>query len=173
MIDRQTRAAILALKTKGHGIREIARAMEVSRNSVREVVADGGVQPAGARRASVFDEHLESIRLYHGECRGNMVRVMEKLQDELAGRGRKIEASYSALTRFCRETGIGVEAKVPVGRIVTGPGEEMQHDMSTRTVDKHVESLRKKLPVFGAHVETVIGMGPSSAPDRACRRDSC
>ncbi|MEK7384039.1 MAG: helix-turn-helix domain-containing protein [Elusimicrobiota bacterium] len=45
--------------------------------------------------------------------------------------------------------------------------------MSTRTVDKHVESLRKKLPVFGAHVETVIGMGPSSAPDRACRRDSC
>lgn len=31
--------------------------------------------------------------------------------------------------------------------------------MSTRTVDKHVESLRKKLPVFGGHVETVIGMG--------------
>lgn len=31
--------------------------------------------------------------------------------------------------------------------------------MSTRTVDKHVESLRKKLPDFGAHVETVIRMG--------------
>jgi DNA-binding response OmpR family regulator len=31
--------------------------------------------------------------------------------------------------------------------------------MSTRTVDKHIESLRKKLPAFGGHVETVIGMG--------------
>lgn len=32
-------------------------------------------------------------------------------------------------------------------------------DVSTRTVDKHVESLRKKLPSFAAHLETVIGVG--------------
>lgn len=32
-------------------------------------------------------------------------------------------------------------------------------DMSTRTVDKHVESLRKKLPGFGVHLETVIRVG--------------
>ena len=32
-------------------------------------------------------------------------------------------------------------------------------DMSTRTVDKHVESLRKKLPSFASHLETVIGVG--------------
>jgi DNA-binding response OmpR family regulator len=35
----------------------------------------------------------------------------------------------------------------------TGP------DLSTRTVDKHVETLRKKLPAFGARVETVIRVG--------------
>lgn len=35
----------------------------------------------------------------------------------------------------------------------TGP------DLSTRTVDKHVEALRKKLPAFGARVETVIRVG--------------
>jgi two-component system alkaline phosphatase synthesis response regulator PhoP len=35
----------------------------------------------------------------------------------------------------------------------TGP------DLSTRTVDKHVETLRKKLPDFGARVETVIRVG--------------
>lgn len=35
----------------------------------------------------------------------------------------------------------------------TGP------DLSTRTVDKHVESLRKKLPSFGSRVETVIRVG--------------
>lgn len=32
-------------------------------------------------------------------------------------------------------------------------------DQSTRTVDKHVESLRRKLPGFGSHIETVIGVG--------------
>ncbi|MDX6767895.1 MAG: response regulator transcription factor [Elusimicrobiota bacterium] len=35
----------------------------------------------------------------------------------------------------------------------TGP------DLSTRTVDKHVETLRKKLPSFGGRVETVIRVG--------------
>ena len=35
----------------------------------------------------------------------------------------------------------------------TGP------DLSTRTVDKHVESLRKKLPLIGKNVETVVGVG--------------
>jgi DNA-binding response OmpR family regulator len=34
-----------------------------------------------------------------------------------------------------------------------------QPDMSTRTVDKHVESLRKKLPPFGRGLETVIRVG--------------
>ncbi len=32
-------------------------------------------------------------------------------------------------------------------------------DMSTRTVDKHVESLRKKLPRFAGHMETVVRVG--------------
>lgn len=32
-------------------------------------------------------------------------------------------------------------------------------DVSTRTVDKHFESLRKKLPAMGARVETVIRVG--------------
>lgn len=32
-------------------------------------------------------------------------------------------------------------------------------DVSTRTVDKHFESLRKKIPIVGARVETVIRVG--------------
>ncbi len=32
-------------------------------------------------------------------------------------------------------------------------------DMNTRTVDKHVETLRKKLGDFGKRIETVIGIG--------------
>lgn len=34
-----------------------------------------------------------------------------------------------------------------------------QPDVSTRTVDKHIESLRRKLPGFGARVETVVRVG--------------
>jgi DNA-binding response OmpR family regulator len=36
---------------------------------------------------------------------------------------------------------------------------ESSPSVSTRTVDKHVESLRKKLPPFGKQVETVVGIG--------------
>jgi two-component system alkaline phosphatase synthesis response regulator PhoP len=32
-------------------------------------------------------------------------------------------------------------------------------DVATRTVDKHVETLRRKLPPFGKKVETVVGVG--------------
>ena len=32
-------------------------------------------------------------------------------------------------------------------------------DVATRTVDKHVENLRRKLPPFGKKVETVVGVG--------------
>mgnify|MGYP001597444497 FL=1 len=34
-----------------------------------------------------------------------------------------------------------------------------QPDVSTRTVDKHIESLRRKIPGFGARVETVVRVG--------------
>lgn len=31
--------------------------------------------------------------------------------------------------------------------------------MTTRTVDKHIEALRKKLGAFGKKIKTVIGVG--------------
>lgn len=37
---------------------------------------------------------------------------------------------YATLTRLCRERAIGVLEKMAAGRIVTGPGKEMQHDTS-------------------------------------------
>lgn len=36
--------------------------------------------------------------------------------------------------------------------------------VTTRTVDKHVQSLRKKVPAFGKSVETVVGVGYLFAP---------
>ena len=41
MLDQSTRAAILRLKQQGHSIRGIARALQVSRGAVRDVLRSG------------------------------------------------------------------------------------------------------------------------------------
>jgi len=140
MLDKQTRIAILALAGKGRNRCEISRALGVSRNSVKRVMREGTAEPGAVERASRLDEHLEDIRALHAECkdgrgRTNMVRVWEKLEEKLKREGKKLEASYSTLTWFCREHGIGVAGKVAAARIVTEPGEEMQHDTSPYTLD--------------------------------------
>jgi len=45
-----------------------------------------------------------------------MLRVLEELKKKLKLEGRTLEASYSTLTWFCRENGIGrIKEKVPQG----------------------------------------------------------
>lgn len=135
MLEEEIRKAVVTLEAKGLSRREIAEALKISRNSVKAVLREGVRADPGRERGSQWDEHLEMIRALHQMCRDgkgrvNLVRVYEKLKDQLAGEGKTLEASYSALTWFCREQGIGVKEKVPAGRIVTEPGEEMQHDTS-------------------------------------------
>lgn len=134
MLDKDTRTAILALSGKGYDVRRVARELKISRNSVRRVIQSGVAQPAMVDRGSQLEEHLEEIRQFYAECRGNLVRVREKLEETLTKRGQSLKASYSALTWFCRRHGIGVEEPVAVKRIVTAPGLEMQHDTSPHTV---------------------------------------
>ncbi len=134
MLDKDTRTAILALSRKGYGVRRIARELKLSRNSVRRVIQSGAVEPAMADRGSQLEEHLEEIRYFYAECGGNVVRVREKLEESLLKRGQRLQASYSALTWFCRRHAIGVAEPVAVKRIVTAPGLEMQHDTSPHTV---------------------------------------
>jgi hypothetical protein len=140
MLDKETRTAILALAGKGRSRHEIAQALRLSRNSVKRVIRERTAEPGAAARASRLDEYLEDIRALHARCkdgrgRTNMVRVFEKLEDKLKREGKKLDASYSTLTWFCRENGIGVVEKVPAARIVTDPGEEMQHDTSPYTLE--------------------------------------
>ena len=112
----------------------------MGRNSVREVLRAGAAEPGAIKRASQLDDYLEDVRALHAICRDgkgrtNMVRVREELQAKLKLEGKKLEVSYSALTWFCREHGIGVAEKVPSARIVTDPGEESQHDTSPYTLE--------------------------------------
>ena len=156
MLDNEKRAAIIALHGSGRGVREIAKAVDVSRNSVRSVIRSGVVQCVGGR-GSQLDAYLDDIRAIYAVCmdkrkgRANLIRVREKLGDLLKARGEKLEASYSALTWFCREHGLGAVEKEPTRRIVTAPGEEMQHDTSPYTIELGGRRVKRQCAslVFG------------------------
>ena len=124
MLDQTTRAAILRLRLEGHGTRSIAKAVGISRNAVREVLRAGTDEVPRLERPELGDAHRAEIAALYVDCKGNLVRVHEKLCDAGA------TLSYQALTAFCRRHGIGREPVKPAGRYHFGPGEEMQHDTS-------------------------------------------
>lgn len=124
MLPRDTRAAIFELHAKGHGIRPIARALRISRNSVRRVLASGVVDVPVPERPEKLIDKLDEVRTLYAQCKGNRVRVHEELS--LSGS----EVKYTTLTAFCRRHDIGTPHKLPAGRYHFEPGEEGQHDTS-------------------------------------------
>jgi predicted transcriptional regulator len=122
MLDHATRAAVLTLKERGLGARQIARVLRISRGAVRKVLSSGTPDVPPLPRASKADPHKEQIIELLARCKGNLVRVHE----ELVAQGASI--SYPALTAFCRRERIGHAPPLPAGHY--GPGQEMQHDTS-------------------------------------------
>jgi len=137
MRDRDTRIAILELSKKGHGVRGISRALEVSRRTIRRVLRSGSPDVPDIERAELAEPHEERIRALFLQCKGNLVRVHEELA---VGH---VELPYSTLTAFCRRRGIGHVPKKPAGAYPFNPGQEMQHDTSPHTV--LVGAQRRKL----------------------------
>jgi len=124
MLDEETRAAILKLRERGHGIRPIARTLRISRQVVRDVVQVGSAKPPAIARAEAAEPFRDEILAQYASCKGNLVRVHEELVE------RGAEFSYAALTAFCRKHGIGYSPPLPDGQYEFKPGQEMQHDTS-------------------------------------------
>ena len=137
MLDTDTRNAILKLLALGHGSRAVAKTLNVSRNAVKRVLSSGTVEVPTLERGSKADEHLDLIGELYQKCRGNKVRVHEKLLDH------GIEMSYQTLTKFCRKHGIGAKKKKRAGRYHFSPSQEMQHDTSPHIVE--VGGKKRKL----------------------------
>ena len=127
MLSQTQRAAILELHQQGVPTRGIARALNVSRQSVRKVLRSNSLDVPVLVRPEKAEPYRIQILELLAECKGNLVRVHE----ELAGRGA--EVSYPALTAFCRRHGIGHEPKMPAGHYHFQPAEELQHDTSPHT----------------------------------------
>jgi len=128
MLDQSTRSVALLLREQGHSIRAIARVLKVSRDTVRLVLQAGSPEVPEYQRTEKAEVHKDDILELLPACKGNLIRVHEKLLD------RGAELSYQALTGFCRRHGIGCEPPKPAGQYHFGPGEEMQHDTSPHRV---------------------------------------
>ena len=128
MLSQGQRATILQLHAQGVGQREIARLLEISRQSVRQVLkANSSAVPKIERDEKAMPFRQQILELLP-QCKGNLVRVHE----ELVAAGATF--SYPALTAFCRREGIGQAPVVPAGRYEFSPGEETQHDTSPHEV---------------------------------------
>ena len=124
MLDQGLRTAILSLRAKGHGIRQIARALQISRGAVRTVLKMDSPTVPRIDRAEKAEPYRDQILEWVDRCRGNLVRVHE----ELVAQG--VAISYPTLTAFCRRHGIGHAPPAPVGHYDFAPAQEMQHDTS-------------------------------------------
>lgn len=128
MQSRDIRAAILTLQKQGRGLNATARAVNVSRNTVRRVLASGSADVPEIERVEKAAPYESAIRDLYTRCEGNLVRVHE----ELAALG--VVLPYSTLSGFCRRHGIGQKPKERAGQYDFKPGEEMQHDTSPHDV---------------------------------------
>jgi len=66
----------------GLGVRAIARALRLARNSVRTVLTSGTAEVPGLEREQIGDAHLDALRALYADCKGNRVRVWEEAQKQ-------------------------------------------------------------------------------------------
>ncbi|HDP95955.1 MAG TPA: helix-turn-helix domain-containing protein [Candidatus Aminicenantes bacterium] len=124
MIEPDKRKAIYLLHQEGKGLREIARLMDTSHNTVAAIIEQKGEMPHTTRRDKIrIDADL--LRRLYGDCEGWIQRVHEKLVEE-----EGIRVTYPTLTRMLRDLGINTDVKARCERVPDEPGAEFQHDTS-------------------------------------------
>jgi len=111
MIKAGKRNAVYLLHQEGMGLRQIARHLHMSVNTVKTIVEQKGYMPETIRKDKIRIDPELLARLYH-ECQGRVQRIHEKLIEE-----EGILIAYSTLTRIIREQGFGKEPTVRSQRV--------------------------------------------------------
>ena len=117
---------------KGKSLREISRLLNMSRNTVREIIkgpAEKGLKEPVAEKALDEVNLITLISTLLGPCRDNLVRVQEVLSSEY-----QQNIPYSTLTRLVRMSPLREGESKRFGEYVFEPGDEMQHDTSPHDV---------------------------------------
>ena len=129
MMKQDIVQAIVSLKEKEIGVREISRILCISRNTVRRVLR--GKRPDRVQKVSRYEQLTPLIQETLTFCKGNAVRVQELLRD---AHGQDIP--YSTLTRVVRDLELrDNERKKRSGTYDFEPGAETQHDTSPHPLE--------------------------------------
>ena len=138
-IGAETAAVVCHLHRQGRGIRDIARALGLSRNTVRRLLRAPTSQEDAATEPEppCSPEQLERIDAALKRAEGNAVRAQEILAAE-----HGLDLAYSTLTRWIREGQLRGKPR-RAGSYHFEPGEESQHDTSPHWV--HLGGRRRKL----------------------------
>ena len=123
MIETDKRKAIFLLHQEGMSVREIARRLGISRNTIKVIIQQGGAMPARRVRSDKQQIDPELLRQLYQQCEGWVQRVHEKLVEE-----HHLQVKYSTLTRRLRQLGISTAPLPRCQRVPDEPGAEMQHD---------------------------------------------
>ena len=123
MIEADKRKAIFLLHQEGMPLREIARRLQISRNTVAVVIAQGGQLPKLVRSPKQKIDSQLLQRLYE-QCDGWIQRMHEKLAEE-----QGIEVKYSTLTRMLRHLGISKSQQSRCGQVPDEPGAARHHPL--------------------------------------------
>jgi transposase len=136
MIDPEKRKAIFLLHQEGMSVREIARRLHVSRQTVVVIIAQKGQMPQPVR-ATKNEIDIDLLRRLYVECEGWVQRMHEKLAEE-----HHIKVKYSTLTRMLRNLGISTSPETRCSRVPDEPGAEMQHDTTVYQVKLGDQTVR-------------------------------
>jgi transposase len=128
MIDANKRKAIFLLHNEGMGVREMSRKLNVSINTVRNIIEQKGEFPEIVRTDKI---HInpELLQKLYIRCDGYAQRIHEILEEE-----KGIIVGYSTLTQNLRELGLGKKRNKRCDKRPDIAGAEMQHDTSPYTV---------------------------------------
>jgi transposase len=137
MIEADKRKAIFLLSETGStSLEQIARQFGISRNTVRQIIAQKGQMPQ-TQRSDKKQIDPELLRQLWQQCQGRIQRMHEILTEE-----KGCQLSYPTLGRMLRQLGISQPAKEPCQSVPDEPGLEMQHDTSVYQIQIGGERIR-------------------------------
>jgi transposase len=120
---------IKTLHTQGAGIRQIARVVGVSRNTVRKYLKEAGPPQFRAREyVKELDKYLEEIKVMLAKG-----YIGTRIYNELVDKG--YQGSLASVHRYLRAIKEDNRtAKLATTRLETGPGKQMQYDWKEWTL---------------------------------------
>ena len=127
MTPPEIRDSVRTLDQQGTSVREIARVLHLSRNTVRGILREP--QDMQKPKSTIDEATQQRLAEVYARAKGNAVRMAQILADEY-----DLHPPYSTLTRWVREAELRQPPKRS-GEYHFEPAQEMQHDTSPHKVE--------------------------------------